>query len=268
MRVRIQGLSLVLVSLTFLSTSGLTSEVYAKEAAADQPDVSGVWYTRWRIKGSQQSQWSVSDLPFTEYGKTVFDGNIPGKGPRETMPAFGNDPVGKANPAGLLRTLIYFRPWEFIQLPDRVIQIFDLGKHWRVIWTDGRPVPDEITSGPFWYGYSVGRWEGDTLVVTTNNLDGRQWIDEWGTPISEFDSMVEERWRRINADELEFQITMTDPILYSRPWSSEIITYERQGTDSPMAEPLEQLHTPMDEELFIDLIRDPVAEKNSSEKTN
>ena len=233
-------------------------------AAAASKNLSGVWLpsaaTRSATRHFPMSQWSAKDLPFTTKGRAKFDGNIPGKGPRETLPARGNDPIGTANPPGLYRTLVYPRPWEFIQLPDKVVQIFEWGKHWRTIWTDGRKVPKEIVQGPFWYGYSVGHWEGNTLVVTTNNLDGRQWIDEWGTPISEYDAKIEERWTRVDDKHLTLTITVVDPEIYAKPWTSAVETYEFQPKGSVNGEPMEQLFAPMDEKVFNRTIRDPEAE--------
>jgi hypothetical protein len=106
----------------------------------------------------------------------------------------------------------------------------------------------------------VGRWEGDTLVVTTNNVDGRQWLDEWGTPISEYDAVIEERWRRVSEDRLELSITVRDAAVYTRAWTSTVMAYERQPQDSVTGEPIEQIFAPIDETLFNETIRDPIAE--------
>jgi hypothetical protein len=222
--------------------------------------LSGVWFPASQTRGFPMSQWSADELPFTAEGRAEFDANIPGKGPRQTLPAHGNDPIGTANPPGLYRTLVYPRPWEFIQLPDKVVQIFEWGKHWRTIWTDGRELPDEIVQGPFWYGYSVGEWQGDTLVVETGSLDGRQWMDEWGTPVSDYDARIEERWRRVDDQHLELTITVTDPEIYARPWTSAVKTYELQSKDSVTGEPMEQIFAPIDETIFNERIRDPSAE--------
>jgi hypothetical protein len=235
----------------------------AAEAQSDSDangNLSGVWIPSSSTREFPISQWTPEGLPFTAEGRAAFDANIPGKGPRQTLPARGNDPIGTANPPGLYRTLVYPRPWEFIQLPDKVVQIFEWGKHWRTIWTDGREVPDEIVSGPFWYGYSVGEWQGDTLVVTTNSLDGRAWFDEWGTPISEFDATIEERWKRVSEDAIELTITVTDPEIYSRPWTSAVKTYTLQSKGSVNGEPMEQIFAPIDEDVFNERVRDPSAE--------
>lgn len=233
----------------------------AQDGEVAARDLSGVWMPATNTRSFPVTQWTPGELPFTAEGRALFDANIPGKGPRETLPALGNDPIGTANPPGLYRTLVYPRPWEFIQTDEKLVQTFEWGKHWRAIWTDGREVPGEMVSGPYWYGYSVGRWEGDTLVVTTNNIDGRQWMDEWGTPISEYDAVIEERWRRIDADRLELTITVRDPVVYSRPWTSTVMTYERQPRDSVTGEPIEQIFAPIDEMLFNETIRDPLVEE-------
>ena len=187
-----------------------------------------------------------------------FDTNKPGKGPRQSMPAFGNDPLGDANPPGLYRTLVYGRPWEFIQLPDKIVQTFEWGKHWRTIWTDGRDVPDAIVAGPYWYGYSVGQWQGNTLVVKTVGLDGRAWLDEWGTPFNDT-TEVEERWTRVSNDTIEMTITVNDPELYSKPWTSDVKTFKFQPKDSLNGELMEQIFAPIDEKEFNERIRDRAA---------
>jgi len=228
-------------------------------AAAQDANLTGVWL---RAGGggesSPHSQWSSEPLPFTANGQAVFDANVPGKGPRQQMPAFGNDPLGQANPPGLYRTLVYGRPMEFVQLPDRVIQLFEWGKHWRTIWTDGREVPDALVAGPYWYGYSVGTWEGDTLVVKTVGLDGRAWLDEWGTPYTDF-TEVEERWRRADDGTLTLQLTLTDPELYAQPWTTDVKTFNAQAPTSLNGELMEQIFAPIDEIEFNERIRDPAA---------
>jgi hypothetical protein len=237
----------------------LLQAAFAQDADGAMRDLSGVWMPATRTRGFPVTQWTPDDLPFTVEGRAMFDANIPGKGPRERPPALGNDPIGNANPPGLYRTLVYPRPWEFVQTDEEVVQIFEWGKHWRKIWTDGRDVPGEMVSGPYWYGYSVGRWEGDILVVTTNNIDGRQWMDEWGTPVSEYDAVVEERWRRVSEDRIELTITVRDAQVYSRAWTSTVMAYERQPEDSVAGEPIEQIFAPIDEVRFNETIRDPAA---------
>ena len=222
-----------------------------------QPDLNGVFLRGSGSQGYPMSQWSAGELPFNKAGQLQFDNNVPGKGPRQTMPALGNDPLGDANPPGLYRTLVYGRPWEFIQFDNRVVQIFEWGKHWRTIWTDDREVPDVIIAGPYWYGYSVGEWENDTLVVKTVGLDGRAWVDEWGNQVSDF-ALIEEHWRRVG-DTLEMTITVNDPDLYREPWTSDTKVFNLQSPDTLNGELMEQIFAPIDEMEFNRRIRDPAA---------
>jgi hypothetical protein len=221
-------------------------------------DLAGVWTRAGGEGAGPMSQWSGKPLPFSPAGLAKFNANRPGKGPRQRPPALGNDPIGDANPPGLYRTLIYNRPFEMIQLPDRVLQIFEWGKTWRVIWTDGRAVPEEVVAGPYWYGYSVGKWEGDTLVAQTVGLDSRAWLDEWGTPFTD-EARIEERWRRGNANTLELTITVHDAELYAQPFVSDRKTYRLQPKGSAGAELLEQIFAPIDEKEFNERIRNPAA---------
>src|SRR5204862_2265980 len=118
------------------------------------------------------SRWT-SELPhMTAEGLAKMKANQPALGPRAIVPAKANDPLGDANPPGLLRTLVYgLDRIMFVHLPDEELQVFEWRHHWRQIWTDGRKIPEN--TGPFWYGYSVGRGEGDTSSDQTGGLDSR-----------------------------------------------------------------------------------------------
>jgi hypothetical protein len=228
-------------------------------AEAQPPDLSGVWQRSGGRGGRDAvSQWSSGDLPFTAAGREHLNSNKPGKGPRAVPPAFGNDPMGGANPPGLYRTLVYNRPFEIIQVPGKVVQLFEWDRIHRIIWTDGRPVPEDVPAGPYWYGYSVGHWDGDTLVVTTIGLDSRAFMDEWGTPFSD-GARFEERWKRTAPDKMEVTITVTDPETYSKPWTSIPITY----TLHPETDIEEMIFAPIDEVEFNERIRDPAGGKTN-----
>jgi len=200
------------------------------------------------------SQWSSENLPLTRLGEMRLNANKSGKGPRAVLPALGNDPLGNANPPGLYRTLIYNRAFEMIQTPVKIVQMFEWARVWRIIWTDGRPVPEDVDAGPFWYGHSVGKWEGDTLIVQTSALDSRAWLDEWGTPYSD-NARFEERWRRTSPKRLELTLKVTDPEIYSKPWTSIPVGYNLD----PQLELTEQIFAPIDEVEFNKRIRDPAA---------
>ena len=89
----------------------------------------------------------------------------------------------------------------------------------RQIFTDGRPLPSDPQ--PWWYGYSVGKWDGDTLVVETKGFRDMGWIDEEGTVITESGRIIE-RFRRPNVGNLEIEITVDDPKAFTKPWTVKL----------------------------------------------
>ena len=95
-----------------------------------------------------------------------------------------------------------------IGLPDRILQHFQWGYGLRTIWMDGRTLPQPIEVDiPRWWGYAVGRWEGNTLVVTSTGYDDRTWVDHFGYPHST-EMVLEERYTRINYDTLELKMVL------------------------------------------------------------
>ena len=215
----------------------------------DPKDFNGIW---WRTGGTREWNTQKGEEPvFTPEGKKAFDANKPGYGPRAVPPAQGNDPLGDCNPDGLARNLMFNRPVDFIQLPNRLIQLFQYHGGRREIWLDGRKLPDNPDL-PRWYGYSVGHWEGNTLVVETNGLEPREWLDNLGNPYSD-EARMTERYTRVDHDHIEMVVTLTDPKFYSKPFGSqkkswELLTKPEQYSVQPGWNSLmEELCVPMDE---------------------
>jgi hypothetical protein len=129
-----------------------------------------------------------------------------------------DDPTAHCFVAGVPRSMYTPSPYQILQPPGYVIILFER-MSWRQIPIDGRPhVPDNIR---LWMGDSVGRWEGDTLVVETKNLNGKTWLNEVGEIVSHAQTVVE-RFTPVNADTINYRATITDPIPYSRPWTIEM----------------------------------------------
>jgi hypothetical protein len=139
---------------------------------------------------------------------------------RAILPAFGNDPEMRCEPLGLARLITFAGPgvaMEMVQVEDRILQRFEWTWDSREIWMDGRASPNIDDYLPRFNGYSVGTWEGDTLVVVSNGFDERQWLDQHGYPISA-EAVLEERWDRPSPNRLRVQLTLKDPLLYTAPW--------------------------------------------------
>lgn len=109
---------------------------------------------------------------------------------------------------------------KIVQTPGVVIILYEANNGLRQIFTDGRPLPDNDPD-PWWYGYSIGHWEGDTLAVQTTGFRDMGWIDEQGTPITSA-ARLTERFHRLNYGTLEIEITVDDPKTFTRPWSFKL----------------------------------------------
>ena len=106
---------------------------------------------------------------------------------------------------------------KIIQTPGLVLILYEANNGLRQIFTDGRPLPSSDPD-PWWYGYSIGHWDGDTLVVQTTGFREMGWIDEEGTPITSA-ARLTEKFRRLNFGTLEIEIAVDDPKTFTRPWS-------------------------------------------------
>ena len=187
---------------------------------------------------------------------------------RAVLPAFGNDPEGRCEPLGLMRNIAFSgggATMEMVQAKanDKIIQRFEWTWDNREIWLDGRQLPKVEDYLPRFNGYSVGKWEGDTLVVTTNGFDDRQWLDQYGFPVSE-KAVLEERWDRPSPNRLRVKMTLTDPVNYARPWPASVKVWTLIPTSKMSVGGwggiLEDRCVPSDEHLF-NTFRDKAAGK-------
>lgn len=109
------------------------------------------------------------------------------------------------------------QPRKMIQTAREIVVIAESNGGLRQVFMDGRALPGKDAQ-PWWFGYSVGRWDGDTLIVESNGFLDNAWIDENGSPMSN-EARVTERIRRPNYGTLEIQITVNDPKTYTAPWT-------------------------------------------------
>ena len=114
---------------------------------------------------------------------------------------------------------------EIVQKPGYVILV--TANTYRVIPTDGRPAASQ--SAKSFFGTSLGRWDGDTLVVEVTGLNGLTWLDSAGNFISENTRLVE-RWKLVDANTIDYEITIEDPTIYTRPWK---MTYPKRRAGTP-----------------------------------
>jgi hypothetical protein len=129
---------------------------------------------------------------------------------------FGKDsPDSNCLPPGPAAGLFGMEPVKFIQAKNVLVIMYE-GVPPRQVFLDGRPLPKD--PNPTWMGYSVGRWEGETLVVETAGYNDRTWLDVPGHPHSEA-LHVTEKFRRLNTGEMKLEMAFEDPKTYTRPWT-------------------------------------------------
>jgi hypothetical protein len=116
-------------------------------------------------------------------------------------------------------------PFKIVQTPHVILHLYEEFHKYRQIHTDGRTLP--VDPDPAWYGYSIGRWDGDTLVVDTTGFREGSWLDNRGHPHSEA-LRTTERFRRIDYGRLQLDVTVNDAKAYARPWTSQTINFVLQ----------------------------------------
>jgi hypothetical protein len=244
------------------AAGGLTPEQKAAAAATPKPaydphDLTGVWLGGGGLPGGRPRNTSMGGAPappMTQWGQAQFNSHKPSEPyadeSRKVPPAVGNDPLGNCDPLGYPRNLGTF---EVLQTPTKVVQVFQEGLRIREIWIDGRKLPDDVD--PRWYGWAVGHWEGNSLIVDSKGYDGRTWLDGNGYPHSD-DMTLHEVFRHPDATSLEITMTLNDPKTYTKPWVGlprpfhMLLPKDRTELD-------EVFCVPSEEESFNEGVRNP-----------
>ena len=202
----------------------------APRTAAGTPDFNGVWVNAWFVNGR------VLPLPASPPGQppaaTFGDVFANVQPPLPLQPwaaqlkAARKDQESKDNPdahclpMGLIQFHMHPQPRKVLQSPDVMAILYEGNAGVRQIFTDGRPLPP-ADAQPWWYGYSVGRWEGDVFVVETRGFRDGGWLDIDGSPLTDAATMTE-RWTRPAYGRIQIDVTIDDPKAYTRPFSLRV----------------------------------------------
>lgn len=142
----------------------------------------------------------------------------PGYGPHATPDS--HDPILNCLPPGVPRIMLIPFPMQIVQVPGEVIMLFEYDHYARHIFMDRREHLKDVDAN--WMGDSIGRWDGNTLVVDTTGLNDRTWLDQVGHPHSDALHVIE-RIRRVDYDTLQDDLTIDDPRAYEKPWAGQQI---------------------------------------------
>ena len=163
--------------------------------------------------GGRGGAKSEPQVPFQPWAAAVYNYNSANNSKY--------DPEGYCLPPGGPRMMATPYPMEIIQLPEqkRIIMIFEGATHiWREIYMDGRPHPQGDDLNPTYLGHSVGRWEGETLVVDVVGFNEQTWMDYFGHPHTDMLHVIE-KFSRPNKGTLAYEATFDDPGAYTRPFT-------------------------------------------------
>lgn len=141
------------------------------------------------------------------------------------------DPAVKCYLPGLPRATYMPYPFQIFQSTNKILMAYEFATANRTIHLDKvDPAPDDT-----WMGFSVGRWEGDTLVVDVTNLLDRTWFDRAGNFHSDALHLIE-RFTPLNADHLMYEVTIEDPNVFTRPWKIRMPLYRRVDQNVQLVE--------------------------------
>jgi hypothetical protein len=193
------------------------------------PDLSGIWNYAGVLgfRGGppppppgtpvQATFWNIEagfkeGLPLTPWGAELR---------RQRMANNSKDnPDAACLPLGHMQLHTHSQPRKMIQTRDLIVIIYEANANVRQIFLDGRPAPANDPQ-PWWFGYSRGRWDGDTLVVETTNFRDEGWLDVNGAPLTSQGKLTE-RFRRPTFGTLEIDVTIDDPKAYTKPWTVRV----------------------------------------------
>ena len=203
--------------------------------ANGKPDLSGIWQVEAEQRGP--GLYGLGESPNSRYFRDILSDFKPDERPltpagaellrRHGQPGAFN-PTLNCLPDGVPHADLLPEPFKVIQTPSEILMLYEVETIFRQIFTDGRKHPADPS--PAWLGYSVGRWDGDTLVVDTMGFNDLSWLDARGHGHSE-DMRVEERFHRRDYGHLEVTVTITDPKTFTKPFTINFVEGLLPDTD-------------------------------------
>jgi hypothetical protein len=205
-------------------------EAPTPRTADGKPDLTGVWLNEWFYGGQVRRPPAAlpGEPPPSTFGNigANFPNGLPMQPWARALMAerkrlgSKDNPDAHCLPMGIMQFHEHPQPRKMIQTPDVLVILYEGNAGVRQIFTDGRPLPKNDPQ-PWWYGYSVGRWEGDTLVVETTGVKNDGWHDIDGSPQTDAVKYTE-RFRRLNYGTMKIDVTIDDPKAYTAPFTVRV----------------------------------------------
>jgi hypothetical protein len=178
-----------------------------------KPDLSGIWngdtpiLQNLKYLSNLAADFKPGEFPIQPWAESLAKQRVPG----------GSEwPPSRCLPPGVPVLNTGNRSFKIIQEPDLLVILYEVFGQFRQVFLDDRMLAKD--PNPTWLGYSVGRWDGDTLIVDTTGFNGKTWLDVRGHPTTEALHVIE-RFRRRDVGHLDIQLTIDDSKAYTKPWT-------------------------------------------------
>ena len=192
-----------------------------------KPDLSGIWQVlgtaHWDIEGHSASEGVPAGFSVVDGGTIPYQPWALAKRNENFQNRLTADPLRRCFLPGVPRAMYLPLPFEITQTPKHVLIAYEFAHATRSIFLDGTPHLDDLD---FWMGDARGKWEGDTLVVDTVSLGDKTWFDLAGNFHSDALKVVE-RFTPIDATHINYEATIDDAKVFTRPWKMTMIIYRR-----------------------------------------
>jgi hypothetical protein len=198
-----------------------------------KPDLSGLWQTKGFYTSNIAKDLKEGEVSFQPWAAALY------KHRQETQGK--DDPQAYCVLSGVPREHVVPYPFKILNSAGEIVILYEALHSYRQIFMDGRPLPKD--PNPTWMGYSVGHWEGDTLVVQSSGFVDNNWLDNGGHMGTEALKLTE-RFHRPDYGHIDLQITVDDPKAYTKPW-----TVNLQFLATPDSELIEYVCTENEKDL-------------------
>jgi hypothetical protein len=176
--------------------------------ATGKPVLAGLWRPSPGMVGDIARNLKPGEVPYQPWAEALFK--------ERRANSSKDDPTANCIVGGVPRSDLVGYPFKILEVPGMVVILYEAVHSYRQIFTDGRSFPADMN--PSWFGYSIGHWDGDALVVETRGFNDKGWLDNGGKPTTD-QLKVTERFIRKDFGNMDIEITVDDPKAYTKPWT-------------------------------------------------
>ncbi len=192
-----------------------------------KPDLNGYWQVlgtaHWNLEAHSASEGVPAGFSVVEGGAIPYKPEALARRNENFQKRMTDDPIRRCFMPGVPRATYMPFPFEITQMPNNILMTYEFAHAARTIFLDATPHMEELD---FWMGDGRGKWEGDTLVINTVSLGDKTWFDQAGNYHSEL-LKVTERFTPTDATHINYEVTLEDPNVFTRPWKMNMTLYRR-----------------------------------------